>query len=115
MAVDVLGGDGQQGAVEAGKQGEEGSDGVELGGGDVAEVHRVKHQQHVLAAHRGEAHLAIEGFVKDESASKNISGRVMVDDLLLLVVKHRVESEIRSTISRKEGGGSQKMRHRSHV
>ena len=40
---------------------------------------------------------------------------VMVDDLLLLVVKHRVESEIRSTISRKEGGGSQKERHRSHV
>ena len=75
MAVDVLGGDGQQGAVEAGKQGEEGSDGVELGGGDVAEVHRVKHQQHVLAAHRGEAHLAIEGFIMDEGASKNISGR----------------------------------------
>ena len=50
LAGDVLGGDGQEGAVHVLKGGEEGGEGVELGGGDVAEVHRVEHHQHVLAA-----------------------------------------------------------------
>ena len=46
----MLGGDGQEGAVHVLKGGEEGGEGVELGGGDVAEVHRVEHHQHMLAA-----------------------------------------------------------------
>ena len=53
----MLSGDGQHRAVEVGEEGEEGGEGVELGGGDVAKVHRVEHQQHMLAAQRGEAHL----------------------------------------------------------
>ena len=50
LAGDVLCGDGQEGAVHVLKGGEEGGEGVELGGGDVAEVHWVEHHQHVLAA-----------------------------------------------------------------
>ena len=53
----MLGGDGQHGAVEVGEEGEEGGEGVELCGGDVAKVHRVEHQQHMLTTQRGEAHL----------------------------------------------------------
>ena len=53
----MLGGDGQHGAVEVGEEGEEGGEGVELRGGDVAKVHRVEHQQHMLTTQRGEAHL----------------------------------------------------------
>ena len=50
LAGDVLCGDGQEGAVHVLKGGEEGCEGVELGGRDVAEVHWVEHHQHVLAA-----------------------------------------------------------------
>ena len=53
----MLSGDGQHRAVEVGEEGEEGGEGVELRGGDVAKVHRVEHQKHMLAAQRGEAHL----------------------------------------------------------
>ena len=49
LAGDVLCGDGQEGAVHVLKGGEEGGEGVEFGGRDVAEVHRVEHHQHVLA------------------------------------------------------------------
>ena len=61
LAGDVLGGDGQHGAAQVVEDWEEGGEGVELCGGDVAKVHRVEHQQHMLTAQRGEAHL-IESF-----------------------------------------------------
>ena len=96
----MLGGDGQHGAVEVGEEREEGGEGVELRGGDVAKVHRVEHQQHMLATQRGEAHL-LKSF---RNGKRNVK---MSEDeglhLLLLVVKHRVEGEIRSAISWQEG------------
>ena len=57
LAGDVLCGDGQECAVHVLKGGEEGGEGVELGGRDVAEVHRVEHHQHVLAAELGQVDL----------------------------------------------------------
>ena len=91
------------------KVGEEGGEGVELGGGDVAKVHGVEHQEHVFAPQRGETHL-IERWSDDELDD------VEVDHLLLLVVHHRVESEVRSLVSRQEAsGGGRQERHLLYV
>ena len=104
----MLGGDGQHVAVELGEEGEEGGEGVEFGGGDVAKVHGVEHQEHVFAPQRGETHL-IERWSDDELDDVEVH-------LLLLVVHHRVESEVRSLVSRQEAsGGGRQERHLLYV
>ena len=105
----MLGGDGQHVAVELGEKGEERVEGVEFGGGDVAKVHGVEHQEHVFASKREETHL-IERWSDDELDD------VEVVHLLLLVVHHRIAGEVRSLVSRQEASrGGRQERHLLYV
>ena len=56
----MLSGYGQQVAIHVREVREEGGEGVELSGGDVAKVHWVEHHQHVLAAELGQVDLGGE-------------------------------------------------------
>ena len=93
----MLSGDGQQVAIHVREVREEGGEGVELSGGDVAKVHWVEHHQHMLAAEHGQADLGGDGGDLDE-----------VDEyahLLYLTIQNRIESEVRSLAAGKKSHG----------
>ena len=101
QAGDVLSGDGQHGAVEVFEEGEEGGEGVELGGGDVAKVHWVEHHHHVLPAQRGEAHL-VQNFRNGKKVKCQGMKLVFTCSSLLSSTELRVKSGARSPGRRQE-------------
>ena len=103
----MLGGDGQEGAVHVLKGGEEGCEGVELSGGDVAEVHWVEHHQHVLAAELSQVDLDGRCHVDNlEPGDKQFDIEV---HLLLATFQDRVKGEIGSLVSREKSHGGMRL------